>query len=60
MVVGFNFKVTDKDNYLKKLAFDCSDRYSSSKLAYYKELLQKEESNDDVEGIIWMDHISSS
>jgi outer membrane protein assembly factor BamB len=48
MVVGYDVETTKEDDYLEKLAFVCSDRYGSSKLAYYDELLQRDYSNIDV------------
>jgi outer membrane protein assembly factor BamB len=48
MVIGYHVETTKEDDYLEKLAFVCSDRYGSSKLAYYEEFLQRDYSNIDV------------
>jgi len=44
MVIGYGTKSSEKDEYLENLAFVFSDDSDSSKFAYYKKLLQRDDS----------------
>jgi outer membrane protein assembly factor BamB len=50
MVIGHEVETTERDDYLEKLTFAYSDRYGYSKFEHYKELLQRDYSDDDVFG----------
>jgi len=47
MTLGTDNDTTIEDEYFENLAFYCYDGYGSDKLEYYKEYLQRQETNDD-------------
>ena len=49
LVIGYDVKIADRE-FMDDLAFDCYDKYVSSKVSYYREHLLRNYSNDgDVE-----------